>query len=373
MITYFNSNINTFGLMSFINKSKPHIQSLDYLRGIMAFSIMINHYFAWGYGESETVGYLQRIGFYGVTIFYVLSGLTLFYVYDNRLARNGKSILTFYLKRVFRIFPLLWFASFFGIIRILITSPETFSWSTVFLNYTGLFGFVTPNAYLATGAWSIGHELVFYAFFPFLYFLLKRKNIIITAILVLAALSICGYVSYIVFPQLNQLGIIWKTYLNPLTQLIYFLSGMVMAQTLWKQEIKQSIVIVTLISTITLFLLIPVSERVDLIIGNNRLIFSILAILLCWCFFKLRIQLPTFIQKPLKYIGDISYSIYLIHPIFYWGIKVLFIQLQLPIPFHYLIPVSMIGTICMSHLVYTFIEKPMVKLGKAITQHLKLA
>jgi peptidoglycan/LPS O-acetylase OafA/YrhL len=189
----------------------------------------------------------------------------------------------------------------------------------------------------------------------------------------MTVLSISWYVSYFVFPELKQLGIIWKTYINPLTQLIYFLSGMVMAQVLWKKEVKQPVVSIIIIIVSALFLLIPVSERVDLIIGNNRLIFSILAIIICWCFFKLRIQLPNFIQIPLKYIGDISYSIYLIHPIVYWGFKVLFIQLQFIIPFHYLIPLSMIGTIGVSHLVYSFIEKPMVKVGKSITQRLNLA
>ncbi|HEX6179628.1 MAG TPA: hypothetical protein VFZ47_00205, partial [Chitinophagaceae bacterium] len=62
--------------------SKQHIQkefrlhSLDYLRGLAAFGIMAYHFMMWTMGEMDSSRKMGRVGIYGVSIFYVLSGLT---------------------------------------------------------------------------------------------------------------------------------------------------------------------------------------------------------------------------------------------------------------------------------------------------------
>ena len=60
------------------------LYNLDYLRGIVAFGIMIYHYFLWTFGKFSADTFIGRLGIYGVSIFYVLSGLTLYYVYYER-------------------------------------------------------------------------------------------------------------------------------------------------------------------------------------------------------------------------------------------------------------------------------------------------
>ena len=55
------------------------IQGLDYLRGLAAFGIMVFHYSSWTLGKFGANTLLSRIGIYGVSIFYVISGLTLFF------------------------------------------------------------------------------------------------------------------------------------------------------------------------------------------------------------------------------------------------------------------------------------------------------
>lgn len=60
---------------------------LDYLRGIAALGIMLFHYSCWVFGEPEHGGFMARVGIYGVSVFYVLSGLKFF----MRLGRNYPS------------------------------------------------------------------------------------------------------------------------------------------------------------------------------------------------------------------------------------------------------------------------------------------
>ncbi|WP_367892016.1 acyltransferase family protein, partial [Rodentibacter pneumotropicus] len=54
------------------------ISSLDYLRGLCSFSIMIYHYMLWTGYKVDANDFISRMGIYGVSIFYILSGLTLY-------------------------------------------------------------------------------------------------------------------------------------------------------------------------------------------------------------------------------------------------------------------------------------------------------
>jgi exopolysaccharide production protein ExoZ len=66
------------------------IHSLDYLRGLAALGIMLYHYSMWTFNKKFDAGDLiQRIGIFGVPIFYILSGLTLHVIYHNRLQDFG--------------------------------------------------------------------------------------------------------------------------------------------------------------------------------------------------------------------------------------------------------------------------------------------
>jgi peptidoglycan/LPS O-acetylase OafA/YrhL len=115
---------------------------------------------------------MGRLGIYGVSIFYVLSGLTLYYVYYEKIKPSKEDIISFFKKRVFRIFPLLWLVT---IIAILL-SRKMPGFTNLFLNLSGLFGFLRWDKYLSPGVRSIGNELVFYIFFPFFILSIKSSN-----------------------------------------------------------------------------------------------------------------------------------------------------------------------------------------------------
>ncbi|MFH4113324.1 acyltransferase family protein, partial [Acinetobacter baumannii] len=58
-------------------------ESLDWLRGLMAFAIMIYHLVSWQLFHPEAGSLLGNFGIYGVSIFFVLSGLSMAIVYSN--------------------------------------------------------------------------------------------------------------------------------------------------------------------------------------------------------------------------------------------------------------------------------------------------
>ncbi|MCB0760440.1 MAG: acyltransferase family protein, partial [Flavobacteriales bacterium] len=72
------------------------LYNLDYLRGLAAFGIMIYHYLTWTLGKFSADDFLGRLGVYGVSVFYVLSGLTLYYVYFHKMQPTRQELVSFF-------------------------------------------------------------------------------------------------------------------------------------------------------------------------------------------------------------------------------------------------------------------------------------
>jgi len=85
------------------------IEPLDWLRGLMAVSIMFYHLAANFYVQPNADSFIGRLGIYAVSVFFILSGLSLAHVYHASV-NDIKSYLFFMIKRIFRIWPLLWIA-----------------------------------------------------------------------------------------------------------------------------------------------------------------------------------------------------------------------------------------------------------------------
>jgi exopolysaccharide production protein ExoZ len=88
------------------------LNALDYFRGMAALAILLYHFCSWTFGQFDSSSLLGPFGIYGVSIFYLLSGLTFFTVYHSKFQFTFRWNLQFYVKRLLRIFPMLWIATF---------------------------------------------------------------------------------------------------------------------------------------------------------------------------------------------------------------------------------------------------------------------
>lgn len=344
------------------------LYSLDYLRGLCAFGIMIYHYLSWDYGDFGADSFMGRLGIYGVSIFYVLSGLTLYYVYSDRFRFTKEGIITFFRNRFFRIFPLLWLVSLASLVHLYYYADHFPSIKVILANFTGLFGFVSWWAYIATGAWSIGNELVFYVFFPFfIYFLRKSKWLLFLLALIL--FSIYFYFAFAKLRPSFSLAEQWKDYVNPLNQVFLFLGGFLLGYFLRKTTLNNLFLVLLLALSLVVFIYYPASgDTVVLVTEFKRIIFTIMCLVICLCFYKSSIKMPQAIHTPFALLGEMSYSVYLIHPIVWkfskeimfedrnWGGEIVDYQL--------LINISI--TLFISYFVYKHFELYFMKLGKSL-------
>lgn len=330
---------------------------LDYLRGLAAFTIMLYHFVLFSVGDPPTDSFLKKAGIYGVSLFYVLSGLTLFHVYFNTWQTNLPTLFQFFTKRFFRIFPLLWLVT----LLTLFFRPFP-GYKMLLLNLTGLFGLVAPGAYIGTGVWSIGNELVFYLFFPLLLYLLHRNK---PLLLVLAGILFRQYLAFafVILPEFPKMVEAWKTYINPMNQAFLFLGGIGIGYLLRHKQFPQAFLLILLAVCLMVFVSYPVSgNAIHLITGWPRLVYTVLCLLIVSCLYKLHYPLPLLVRKPLALLGEISYGLYLLHPLVLFTLQVVFKGLQL----RYLLPLSGLASLLLSYLVYRYYEKPFIGLGNRL-------
>lgn len=348
-----------------IETKTRRLHNLDYLRGIAALGIMIFHYASWLYGRFEADTFLGRVGIYGVSIFYILSGLTLYYVYFQRIQADRNSIADFFIKRVFRIFPLLWLV----IIATVLMSPERPDVSTFILNITGLFGFVKWDAYIGVGVWSIGNELVFYVFFPVFVFTAKRSRSLLI-LLSIMVFSIYLYFAFSIIDRQQDLFDQWHYYVNPLNQVFLFFCGFCIGHFLFRLDLPATISVALIGIGLVIFIFYPAGVNpVNLVTGVSRIVFTICCVLICVGFYKITIGVPNVLDKVLAFLGEASYSIYLLHPIVYRvvGVPISVANKHLfPVPGFARMILSMFLTFIASYVVYTFFEKYFMRLGREV-------
>ena len=242
----------------------------------MALFIMFYHYLSWHYSSFDSSHFMGRIGVYGVSIFYILSGLTLYIVYNNKLFSVG--YVQYFIRRILRIYPLLILITLLTVFLLknyLYVFTDDRSLESFLLNITGLFGFVAPKRYIATGAWSIGNELVFYIFFPIVLILSKRNKYLLFIFFSIALLIGIYFAFYIIDSNLG-LSKNWGAYINPFNQLFLFIGGMVVAQLFYFGRFKNlSWPKYLFIIFFFIFYFYPVGgDRVNIVSNFNRIIFS---------------------------------------------------------------------------------------------------
>lgn len=344
------------------------IESLDYLRGLMALSVMIYHYLSWGVGTVGSEYLIGKLGIYAVSMFYILSGLSLGLVYWGRI-NTASDVGSFMIKRIFRIFPLFWLvltaylcASYAAFV--LAGKPFDADPFKVFLNYSLLFGFVDPAAYFTTGAWSIGNEMVFYALLPLVFLLSNRSTWALPIAVIASVVAGIYFAAYRLDPSDPLVGQ-WETYINPFNQLFLFMAGVALGVYGKHLKINSIAAIALLVLSFLAFYFYPASgDTIGIVTGTGRIVLSFSCIVFVA---SLYFWNPSFKAAPaqvLGFFGSACYSIYLLHPLVAKVVVPLLTKFGVSIAMGY--TAAAIVTLAVSWIVFDYLEKPMMNLGKKV-------
>ena len=343
--------------------TRDHVLSVDLLRGLFAFSIMFYHLF---FGEK--IAAVERVAFYAVYGFFVISGFSLYYVYRDRLHGGGR-LGDYLLRRYFRIWPLY---AFTVTLQLLFFPPALgeFAFPRVAANYLLLFGFTNPGATsLVGGGWSLGIEFVFYFLFPLIVFATAgslRRMVLVSVIS--AAVSV-GYANLVIDPQ-SSIFRLWTPYTQPQSFIVYFVAGCLFGELYFRFADKWRghwVHTVSIAAALLPFLLVSADNSLNLISGWRGALLMAATLLLVFAAIFSPAGGDRF-RRLATWFGNLSYAVYLLHPLVYLWLK------ETPIPAGAPRIVATVAvTVLAAWIVFVVLENPIRNWGRALTQRSKAA
>lgn len=187
-------------------EKKDRIFYLDFVRAFATFMILLTHYnalFVFNYPMSidKVVGTYNvfniYIGNFGVSLFFIISGASLMYIYGDKI-----NIKSFYIKRFKSLYPMFWIAYFiFFLVQFYIgrgVDSNIPKWHIVF-SILGMDGYMQSlgipiSTFYILGEWFLGCIVFLYFIFPLLRIGIKKMPVV-TCICSIA-LYIVGTVLY---------------------------------------------------------------------------------------------------------------------------------------------------------------------------------
>lgn len=324
----------------------------------MALAIMFYHIVGWKFEHPEAGSLLGNFGVYGVSVFFVLSGLSMAIVYNNFI-KDARSSLIFFVRRLFRLLPLLWVAV---AIQTFLNFwvGENVDIIQILLNITLFFGFFEPDAAINLGAWSIGNEAVYYALTPLL-IMLYAKNKLMGNLAVAISILIALYFAFYLINLNSAYEEQWSTYQNPFNNLFLYACGIALYYNFHNVNLARFAPIIILLAFLTLVYYPVAGDQLLIITDINRVILSFASVALTLGFYKIDIKLPSALSTLLAKLGEATYGVYLLHPIVFVFVNQVFEQPLL------CVIITSLATIVIANFSYKFYEKPFIKLGKRIT------
>ena len=334
------SNINTNSPSATFADSKPHYALLDALRGAAALMVVWYHFFeGYAFAEGTAITTFNH-GHLGVDLFFMLSGFVISYAYDDRWnrANNPLTLKEFFKRRLIRLHPMLIMGAVIGLVAFLLQggvkwdgTPTPISWSLVALVLTMLFIPAYPGApYDLRGngemfslngpSWSLFFEYIG----NLLYALAIRRlgNRALAVLTAVLGVAWCWFVTTDVSGY-DMIGIGWTldtaNFFGGLLRMMFpFSLGMLMARNFKPVKIKG----IFWIAWAVLFGLfsVPAFAKCGAISVNGLYEFAcILLVFPAIVWFTASGETTGKVSSAFcKFLGDISYPLYIVHyPVMY--------------------------------------------------------
>lgn len=270
-------------------KGTNRFHELDAFRGLAALGVLLYHYsvrFEKLYPYTFHNDFDFNFGYLGVEWFFIISGFVIYYT----ISKTDTPIL-FLGKRFIRLYPTYWLCLLFSffITNYFELPGRTTSLKELIINLSmiqyGLQVRSVDGVY-----WSLFYEITFYILMAAVFPIIKRDKLHLYAI---------------IWMLLYVTNLIWHTkYVSGILNLQYgplFLSGMYFYK-------------LTTRSLRPIYYVVPIILLILYLIPNDNLTEKIILISVYALFYLFTFKRLGFISwKPLLFLGNISYALYLIH------------------------------------------------------------
>jgi len=355
--------ISHSGKFEYLDLRHKRIGALDGLRGYLALFVFLHHFaitLQWkstGIWTKPPSIVFQNMGKVGVSIFFMITGLLFIYRLSTADSICWKRLFS---SRIFRIYPLFIFA-------LLLISTIVFSnsaWSInvpkqqlaseyvkwLFLIGGNINNYGHTTLIIAGVHWTLRYEWIFYLLLPAIAFSMKRSKILLTLIFITPFLLLvidpdipyintkffilfCGGAAVVPLLKNKTLVSIAKSRMFSIISICALATSLLSAKAFSPIQLASSFLFFTIVA-----------------LGND--LFGLLS------------------QKSSLILGEISYSIYLLHGIVLYLIFTVYPSLQIDMTnqesFLKFMPIITIAVTLFSSLTFLMIESPSMSFGKKL-------
>lgn len=268
--------------------------SIHFIRGVSSLLVLAAHIIFYLDSRILNIGLEWNVGTQGVEIFFVISGFVMIETLNNRKNITARD---FIIGRIIRVVPSYWFVSFIKLFIVLIlpslilldVSWENFVKSLFFLFSRNEEGNI--EAFYGVG-WTLNYEMFFYS----LIFLLLLLKVFSFRLLILV-LIICATLSLLDLASLYDAGATFSVLL------VNFIWGALISKYKHMYVASSFVNLLLLFLSVTLFFL------------NIKMTYlGIQYALLVLTLLRFENIFLSCKSKLLNLFGNVSYSLYLVHP-----------------------------------------------------------
>ena len=322
--------------------TKPHYHLLDGLRGVAALMVIWYHVFeGYAFAGGTTIDTFNH-GYLAVDFFFILSGFVIGYAYDDRWGKNF-TMKDFIKRRLIRLHPMVIMGAVVGAITFYIQGSV--QWDGTHIGISMVMLSLLCTIFFIPAMPGVGYEVrgngemfplngpCWSLFFEYIgnilyaLFIRRLSNKALTIVVVLLGVALASFAIFNVSGYGN-IGVGWTldgvNFIGGLLRMLFpFSMGMLLSRNFKPMKLRGAFWICTLVM-IALFA-VPYLEGTESICTNG--IYEAFCIIIA---FPILLWIGTTTDKKLtqicKFLGDISYPIYVIHyPFMYlfyaWLIK----------------------------------------------------
>ena len=294
------------------------IRALTGLRGIAATIVMFYHFFEFDPHFQGIATSLVKRGYLSVDIFFILSGfvMALSYAKYFRDRFSFTTYKTFIIKRLARIYPL------YIVISIIFTLKLLYNFSgngtddydvtdfiaSIFMIQSWGFGFA--NA--AGTTWSLSTEFLAYLLFPILVFgTLFTRPLFAVGSFLLSVLTLL----YIVAAHQGISGPLDVVAMDTVLPVLRCLSGFTLG--LISYRVSQTVLCQQVLSSSVACIVVTAALMISAAVNAHDLVlFALFPFLVIALYYNSAAANQLYANRAAYHLGVISYSIYLVHPLF---------------------------------------------------------
>lgn len=354
---------------------------IDSLRGFAILGVVLVHSSQWVAPTSSFLSKVAAEGARGVQLFYIASALTLFLSMAGRKNKEERPVLSFYIRRFFRIAPLFYcaiitYTAYYGM-SARYWAPNGLEWWYIPLTALFIHGWHPETiTSVVPGGWSIAVEMTFYLFVPYLF--LRLNSIKLTLFSIFGSLIFSRIASaaviYLLSPHYseNQQYLVSAfSFLWFFSQLPIFFTGILLYHVVAKYPCaNRQIGLFLLVVSMFLFIaFLSVSTYGNLLPQHFMYGVAFLTFSLSLNYFPNKY----FVNNLTIWLGRLSFSIYLVH----FGVLIILKHIFTSgfwfagnVGFIMAFVLVLILSASISYVSYRLVEIPGINLGKRIIKKL---